>query len=661
MTNFDTFKKLDIENNIKIITSINNDELKNLFHEIKRNQIFNIKNPSEFDGKINFLQKFNSKLKEMDILYEFKIYFEYIENTYLLMNEFYMRFNIFYTKLEENNKTKFFVNYLFAYYDHFVNEILSIINKYKNNLNHNKLLDMTSSYIIPNKDNNSIDIDQQIEFIAEFMETNILFFKYKTKIDEIVIRPNFYDDEKIKNEFINFFQNDNFSILNSFGIWKNAIECIDLINLFDWSITKLQGSNSIEYSIKPKREQMNSFINKEFGYFLYLNLKHQRTSIRYTKEIIPFVKKQNIIKVVELKYEYIKDIFENEYFIEARIFNHKINNFPLEAYIKFYLIYRVYFFYFYERKSNETVFIVNWKFLLELFIGNFKIFEKLLSIKNEKEIQRFFTSCLEFYTNNGNDFFNYPFFKYDLMTYAIPNTIIYANTARLFLEKFDDIISKFSEKGKTLEEKLLPSEETLKFRNIKMKKNIKLKNGNSVVGEIDLLLFDGHDLIISELKNQKIYYGYKKMYERKKDLKKAAQQLNRVEKYILANKNKLSEKLSINLHGVKKIIPIIITPLDELNNQKIDNCLVVSSLLVKSYFEHDHFAIREFGMDTNKVIKKIYFNERKIHLSNFIHFIKSNQSIKLLNFFRDRKIGISVIFKENNIRFSRTLLKIKES
>jgi hypothetical protein len=71
-----------------------------------------------------------------------------------------------------------------------------------------------------------------------------------------------------------------------------------------------------------------------------------------------------------------------------------------------------------------------------------------------------------------------------------------------------------------------------------MRKNIKLKNGSITIGEIDLLLFDGHNLIISELKNQKIYYGYKPMYQRKKDLKKASMQLNRIENYIIKNKIK---------------------------------------------------------------------------------------------------------------------------
>jgi hypothetical protein len=99
--------------------------------------------------------------------------------------------------------------------------------------------------------------------------------------------------------------------------------------------------------------------------------------------------------------------------------------------------------------------------------------------------------------------------------------------------------------------------------------------------------------------------------------------------------------------------------LDELNNQKIDNCLVVNSLLVKSYFEYDHFAIREFGMDTNNVIKRMYFNERYINLDDFIAFIRSNKSIKLLKFFKDKKIGNSVIFQKDNIKFSRTLMKVK--
>lgn len=634
-------------------------ELKYLYHEIKRNQIFNINNPSEFKSKIDFLQKFNFRLKEVDTFFEFKMYFEYIENIYLIMNEFYAKFNDFYTSLEKQDKVELFVNYLFAYFNHLMQELLLIIDNYRENESLNKLLDTTSPYIIPNKDNNSIDIDQQIEFIAEFMQTNISFFKYKSKINEILIKPHFHNDESIKKEFINFLQDENFSILNSFSIWKNAIECIDLINLFDWNISKLQYTNNTEYLIKPKKEQMNIFINKEFGYFLYSNLKHMKTSMQYTKEIIPLVEKKDMVEIVQLEYEYIKDVFENEYFIESKIFNQKINNFCLEAYIKFYLIYRTYFFYFYTNEENETTFIVNWEFFLKLFIANLKVFENIITVKNKEEIKSFFEKSLDFYINNGNDFFNYPFFKYDFITYAVPITIKYANTPRLFVERFDDIISKFSEKGKTLEEKLLPSEKTLKFRNIEMRKNIKLKNGSITIGEIDLLLFDGRNLIISELKNQKVYYGYKPMYQRKKDLKKASKQLNRIENYIIRNKMKLSKKLNINLHAVKKIIPIIITPLDELNNQKIDNCLVVNSLLVKSYFEYDHFTIREFGMDTNNVIKRMYFNERYINLDDFIAFIRSNKSIKLLKFFKDKKIGNSVIFQKDNIKFSRTLMKVK--
>lgn len=657
--NINSFKKLDVVKSIELVKSIGNNDLQKIYHEIKRNQIFNIKNPNEFKNKIDFLKSFNNELKKINVFYEFKIYFEYILNLYLLMNEFYKKFNNFYTILDREEKTDLFVNYLFAYYNHLVKDILLIINNHRTEGSQNKLLDLTSPYIIPNKDNNSIDIDQQIEFIAEFIETNISFFKYKSQTVEIIIKPHFHNDENINNEFINFFQHDNFSIINSFSIWKNAIECLDLINLFDWSILKIQDTTNVEYSIKPKQNQMNTFINKEFGYFLYSNLKHMKTSIHYTKEIVPLVKSKDMKKIIELEYNYIKDIFENEYYIESKIFNHKFNNFPLEAYIKFYITYRIYFFYFYDKKDNEAIFIIDWNFLLKLFIDNFNIFEKLLNIKNKEEIQSFFEKALEFFTNNGNDLFNYPLFKYDFLTYAIPNTIIYANTPRIFLERFDSIISKFSEKGKTLEDKLLPNEKVLKFRNIEMRKNIKLKNGNITIGEIDLLLFDGNNLIIAELKNQKIYYGYKNMYQRKKDLQKASQQLNRIEKYILHNTSKLSKKLNINLDLVKKIIPIIITPLDELNNQKIDNCLIVSSILVKSYFEYDHFAIREFGMDTNNIIKKMYFNERQITLKGFINFIKSNKSIKLLKFFRDKKIGNSVIFKKDNIKFKRTLLKVR--
>jgi len=576
------------------------------------------------------------------------------------MNEFYNRFEKFYNKLEKMQKTELFVNYLFAYYTHLNTKILDFIKETKTQ-NINNLLDITSPLIIPNKENASIDIDQQIEFIAEFIETNIKFFKYKSQVEEIQIIPfNVANDLDLENIFKEFFENDKYSILESFSIWKNSIECMDLLNLFDWKVFKYNhNNNKIEYSIKPQREQMNTFVNKEFGYYLYQNLKHMTTSIKYTQKAISLVQNKEMHKLIELEFEYIKDIFENQYYIESNIFNHKLNNFSLEVYIKFYLIYRNFYYYFYDKKDNNSIFIISLEKMLNLFIINLPIFKNILNLNNQDEIVNFFEIALKFFTNNGDDLFNYPFFKYDFMTYVIPNTIVNASISRLFVERFDDIISKFSEKGKTLEKQLLPSEEVLKFRNIQMKKNIKLKTGNLTIGEIDLALFDGNTLIIAELKNQKIYYGYKEMYKRKKDLKKASAQLNNIIKYFDKNKQKASKKLGINLNLVKNIIPIIITPLDELNNQIIGNCLIVNSLLIKAYFEHDHFAIKEFGIDTNNIVKRMYFNKKDIKLNEFIKFIRQNQSIKVVKFFKNKKIGNSMIFKRENIMFSRTLLKIK--
>ena len=652
-----SFKQLEVDNCIKFIEIKSETNLQEILHEIKRNQLFNISNPSEFEKKILFLQKFNSELQDIEVFSEFKLYFEYLENIYSLMNDFYIRFDTFYKKLEKIQKTDLFVNYLFQYYTYLTIKILHFV---KNTRSSNNLLNMTSTPVMPNSENNSIDIDQQVEFIAEFVQTNINFFKFKSKVEEIQIIPHI-DNSNMDSILKEFFENDKYSILESFSIWKNGIECIDLLNLFDWNISKYTHGNKIEYLIKPQKDKMNTFVNKEFGYYLYQNLKHATTSIKYTSKAISLVKDKKMHELIELEFEYIKDIFTNQYYIESKIFNQKINNFSLESYIKFYLIYRNFYFYFYDKKDDTPIFLIPWEQILKLFTVNLYVFKNILNLDNQKEIQNFFETALEFFTNNGNDLFNYPFFKYDFMTYAIPNTIINASISRLFVERFDDIISKFSEKGKTLEEKLLPSEEVLQFRNIEMRKNIKLKKGNTTIGEIDLVLFDGNTLILAELKNQKIYYGYKEMYRRKKDLKHASMQLNRIIKYLHANNQKSSKRLGINLNLVKNIIPIIITPLDELNNQKVDNCLIVNSLLVKSYFEYDHFAMREYGMNTNIVVKRMYFNTQEIKLKEFIDFIQKNKSIKILNFFKDKKIGNSTIFREENFIFSRTLLKVKNA
>ena len=56
-----------------------------------------------------------------------------------------------------------------------------------------------------------------------------------------------------------------------------------------------------------------------------------------------------------------------------------------------------------------------------------------------------------------------------------------------------------------LEKSLLFDSKKLQDRGIKVIKNIKLKVGNNESGEIDILLYDGENIIIAELKNQSLF------------------------------------------------------------------------------------------------------------------------------------------------------------
>mgnify|MGYP002146372172 FL=1 len=106
-----------------------------------------------------------------------------------------------------------------------------------------------------------------------------------------------------------------------------------------------------------------------------------------------------------------------------------------------------------------------------------------------------------------------------------------------------------------LEKSLLFDSKKLQDRGIKVIKNIKLKVGNNESGEIDILLYDGENIIIAELKNQSLFNCHKERYNRKKDLrKKAVIQINKAKKFLINHENSMSKQLGINLKNVKEQI-----------------------------------------------------------------------------------------------------------
>ena len=525
MKNFETLRKnlvsFNIERTIGFFQNCDDVQKKSMTHDIKRNQIFNIKSPDDFERKLNFLKIINKRFHEFQASSELKLYFEFLESIFSAMEIFYNQFKEFYEELEKNNQTKFFLAYIFNFYISSMKEIKSYLSEEKE-VQLNKIFDSTSTITIPSKDGLLMNIDNQIELIADFIKINIMFYQYKSKEKSIQIIPLGETEETLKKNMEQIFRKNMNEILYSFNSWKNGIELIDLINLFDWQISKRNKAEITNYLIKPKKNQMNEFINKEFGLFVYTNLKHSSKFIMHLKYIHKFVEKKDMQSTVNMEYSYIVNTFENEYYVNPNIFNEKHNGYKLEYYVKFYLLYRVYFFYFFDKKEKKNeIYIVDYKFFLSLFFENIQLFKDEI---NPKKLKTFLDNCLNFYINNGGDIFNYPFFKYSLLEYAIPNSIENANTPRIFIERFLEIISdkKLSEKGPMLEKSLLFDSKRLQDRGIKIIKNIKLKIDNKEIGEIDILLYDGENIIIAELKNQSLFNCHKERYNRKKDLHKKA-------------------------------------------------------------------------------------------------------------------------------------------
>lgn len=660
MKNFETLRKnlvsFDIERTIGFLKDCNDDEKNSMIHNIKRNQIFNIQYPNDFEQKLKFLKKINKRSDEFNASSELKLYFEFLESIFSAIEIFYTQFKEFYNELKKNNQTNFFLFYIFTFYISFMEKIISYVNE-KKEMHLNQIFDSTSTITMPSKDGLLINIDNQIEFICDFIKINIMFYQYESKEKSIQIIPLGETTETLKNNIEQILKKNMNEILYSFNSWKNGIELIDLINLFDWKISKKNKAEITSYFIKPKKNRMNEYINKEFGLFIYSNLKFTSKFIMNLKNIHKFIEKEDIQSLVNIEFSYIVNTFENEYYVDSNIFNEKYNNYKLEHYVKFYLLYRVYFFYFFDNeKKINSIYIVDHEFFLTLFSENIQLFNNEI---NSKELKDFFENCLDFYINNGNDIFNYPFFKYSCLEYAIPNSIEYANTTRIFMERFLKIIpaNKLSKKGPMLEKSLLFDSKKLQDRGIKIIKNIALKIGKKEFGEIDILLYDGENIIIAELKNQSLFNCHKERYNRKKDLrKKAVIQINKAKEFLINHENTMSIQLGINLKNVKDIIPIVITSLDELNNLIIDNTLIISSFFIKTYFEYNHFSLKEMDLKDTTVIKEKYFNEKKINLKEFIKFIKLNNSIKILNFFKDRKITSVSVFENKNTKFERTIL-----
>ncbi|WP_345970705.1 NERD domain-containing protein [Sulfurimonas sp. HSL1-6] len=656
--------KLDVERTLGFFQKCSKIEQVIILHDIKRNQLFNIRTPDDLPKKLSFISELNRKINQVPIISELRLYFEFFESIFSAMNVFYQEFNLFYTYLEKENQTQLFLVYVFTYYSILMSEIESYVEKENEKWKSNKLFDSTLAIAIPSKDGHATDVDTQIEFIAEFLKTNIMFYKYKSKIESLQIIQVDTATKEINEDLKNIFETDLNSMIQSFNSWRNGIELIDLINLFDWQIHKKTSNQLTTYSIQPKAHTMNEYINQEFGLFIYLHFKHSSTRVKYIESIRLSIQNEDFEQVVKEEYLYIKEIFENEYYIDHNIFMEKYNQLSLEAYVKFYLLFKVYFSYFLHRAERQPVFIVNWDFIANLFIQHIELFADQMDIKNKKKLKELLDTCLDFYTNNGEDLFNYPFIKYDFMRYAIPNTIISANSPRLFIERFSKIISakKKDNKGYMLEKHLLFNEEILFNRGIKIIKNIDLKLKNQKVGEIDILLFDGQNILIAELKNQRTFNNQKEMYNRKKDLKRTAvTQIKKAKKFLLTHQKEMSNKLNIDIKNADNIIPIVITPLDELNNIVLDNTLVVSSFIVKIYFENDHFAVREFGLNHDIIIEREYFNKKRITLNEFIAFVKENKAIKLLKYFKDKRINTVEVFEHNKTKYKRIILSQKEA
>ena len=120
MKNFETLRKnlvsFNIERTIGFLKDCNDDEKNSMIHNIKRNQIFNIKYPNEFEQKLKFLKKINERSDEFNASSELKLYFEFLESIFSAIEIFYTQFKEFYSELKKKNQTKFFLFYIFKNY-----------------------------------------------------------------------------------------------------------------------------------------------------------------------------------------------------------------------------------------------------------------------------------------------------------------------------------------------------------------------------------------------------------------------------------------------------------------------------------------------------------------------------------------------------------------
>ena len=650
------FKKLDVKRVIGFFANHKDEEeLKKLFHNLKREQFFSLNSPASFDDKLPFLIELNKEFKIIDISYDIKLYFEYMEQIYKAMHQPYLEFENFYNELKKENKTDFFLVYIFSIYSQVWFELNQNVEKYRENIKNMEMFDSRNTIKISEESGRIVDIDSYVEFLANFIEQNINFYKYKENIkDDIVITPYGYSDKDINNELKRLLRIYTAPALESFSSWINGKILIDRINLFDWEVLKLEIQEKKIYSLKAKGRILNEFINSEFGNYLYGHVKLHANSMLHLRNIAAMAKSQEPQKVIELTYDYIVEDFQKNYYIEKDFFNFKYEGYSLKLYTYFYLIYQTKFFYFVEEKLN--LYKLDKSLLIELYQQNRSLFKDEIDMTKKEKVFDFLKKALSFFTNSGeNDMFNYPFYSLnkDKYSYLIPNTITSVNIPRMLVERFSKVVSSktLSKKGLVLEKFLLINTVLLIKHGIKLKKNILLKEGKKIVGEIDILLFDGKNLIIGELKNQTIPNNLQEMYKRKKDLKRATIQINKAKEYLLNNRNEMSKKLNIDLENVENIIPIVVTSIDKIHNIFINDTLIVNALSINIYFEKTNFALNELDSHGNSnVVDRRYYN-KILSIEDYLSFVKTNRLMKTMDFFKYKELKSIISFKNDNVEF----------
>lgn len=654
---FDTLKKniesLNAERTLGFLEKCNEEELLDVFHQIKRNQLFNIKYPSDFEKKLNFIKELNLKISDSNIIDELKIYFEFIEELQISMKSFYDFFNT----NQSNFKSHFLIQILMIF-EEGMKECQIKIEENRESYSKNGYVDFNLPIAIKNKDIHQTDIDGMYEMLSRFLVSNINYYKFKKSIKDIQIVPDNVDE----NDIIESINETNYdAIIKSFNAWENGIGLIDYVNLFDWDINKSIIDGKKNFLISPSALRLNEYINNHVGTYIDTNLKFGNRYMEYLT-YINTLKYKNESLLLSIEYDYIKYIFEEQYYIDSKFFEESHNGIKLEAYIKFYLLIRNHYFHINREKSEDVFFFVKKDFLFKLFKSNMENFKSLSKLKNKKDDEDVFSKLLHFFINNGDDLYNYPIIKYSNENYLIPNTIQSANHPRIFFERFLELYSDnkyVSGKGSKMEKELLPSNDILTNSGLTVISNIELKDkGNkNLFGKIDLLLFDGKNIIIAELKNLSLYNSKSEHYNKKKYLKKVAvKQLEKAKVFLEKNKVQMSNELKIDLNNIKEIIPIIVTSLEQLNNTVIDGILVVGVTYLKTYLSTDHIALREVSIRENRIKEKFYFRKKIINLKEFINFINSNEIIELMGFFNTRKINNSIVIDTEKTSFSRTIL-----